>query len=209
MNKNSILLFILLSVSQLFFAQSNVKSTSKEISSRQTVSLDGVGWNVWLDEKAEWENDSIYATNEFKLGDLPVNEPTCGWSKLNTQGISCEVPVCIEQEFSIGDATFYYHGVSWVYKTMNIPANWKDKVIRLNITRARLRVEIYINQKLAVYDLCCETPVEFDVSRFLNVARRIKLPFELQIRAVRVVLRILFKFIGENTACLQDVIFLE
>jgi len=171
MKKYIYLLLILLVVPQLNFAQSNVKSTTKEFNSRQTVSLDGAGWNVWLDEKAEWVNDSIYAPNEFKLADLPLNEPTCGWNKLKTQGISCEVPVCIEQVFAKGDATFYYNGVSWVYKTMNIPANWKDKVIRLNIARARLRVEIYINQKLAGYDLCCETPVEFDVSRFLECGK--------------------------------------
>lgn len=171
MKKNFYLLLILLVVSQLLFAQSNVKNTIKEISPRQTVSLDGAGWNVWLDEKASWENDSIYAPNEFKLANLPSNEPSCGWNKLNTQGKSCEVPVCIEQVFAQGNATFYYHGVSWVYKSMFIPADWKDKVIRLNIARARLRVEIYINQKLAGYDLCNETPLEFDLSRYFECGK--------------------------------------
>ena len=175
MNKKILSVFIcLLLVFEINYAQKEntierpANLVSREIKPRQIISLDGTGWRVWLDEKAEWENDSLFAPGEFILTDLPVNQPTCKWAGLQTKGIPCEIPVCIEQVFANGNATYLYHGVSWVYRTIDIPADWKGKVIRLKIARARLRVELYINEKLAGYDLCCETPVEFDLSGFLD-----------------------------------------
>jgi len=34
-------------------------------SSRQTISLSGEGWNVWMDTAAKWQNDSLYLPGEF------------------------------------------------------------------------------------------------------------------------------------------------
>jgi len=147
------------------------KSDQSATSPRQTISLDGSGWRIWLDENAEWENDSLFAPGEFNLSDLPVNPPTCGWKNLQTLGRPCETPVCIEQLYANGDPGFFYHGVSWIYRDIQVPSDWKGKIIHLDIARARVRVEIYLNRKLAGYDLCCETPVEFDLSRYLEFGK--------------------------------------
>ncbi len=149
------------------------------INPRQIISLDYPGWAVWLDETAEWKNDSLFAPGEFNISDLPVNPPACGWKGLASKGIPCQTPVCIEQVFARGDPGFLYHGVSWVYRDLSIPSGWRSKIIRMKITRARVRVELYVNEKLAGYDLCCETPVEFDLSGFLKFGQVNHLAFRL------------------------------
>jgi len=136
---------------------------------RGEISLDGSGWRVWLDEKAGWTNDILYAPGQVPaLDTLPVNQPTGGWDMPGKAGIAAATPASIEQLFARGEASWLYHGVSWFAKTVRIPVEWKGKVVRLTAARARLRVELYVNRKLAGYDLCCETPVEFDISRFLQ-----------------------------------------
>jgi len=136
---------------------------------RKELSLDTKGWRVWLDEKACWTNDTLYAPGEVPVLDtLAMNQPTGGWDVLATAGVTAATPASIEQLFANGEPSWLYHGVSWFSKMVDIPADWKGKVIRLTISRARLRVELYVNHKLAGYDLCCETPVEFELSRFLQ-----------------------------------------
>ncbi len=146
-------------------------------SCRVQISADS-DWRVWLDEKAEWKNDTLHAPGEFKLAELPVNPPTGGWTIPAKLGIACELPTCVEQLFAKGDPGFLYHGVSWFVKTLDIPADWQGKCVTLGMARARLRLEVYVNRKLAGYDLCMESPCTFDLTQFIEPGK----PNELAIR---------------------------
>ncbi len=136
---------------------------------RDEIKLSGTGWKIWLDEKAEWQKDVLYVPEEVDITKLPVNAPSCGWDDLYSQkGIVCSVPATVEEYFANGNPLFTYHGVSWFWKKVTIPANWKGKKIRIRLAETRLRAEIYVNNKIAGYDLVSETPWETDLSSFLN-----------------------------------------
>src|ERR1700749_2045339 len=66
-------------------------------------------WRLWIDEKAEWKNDSLFLPEDIswqngvvcgKGSPLPVNEPTGGWGLLaaNT-GINVTLPTTVEQHY--------------------------------------------------------------------------------------------------------------
>lgn len=145
---------------------------------RQELSLDGPGWKAWLDREAAWQDDTLYAPGEFKLAELPATPPTGGWETLAAQGTPCATPACVEQLFAQGDPWWRYHGVSWFVKSIEIPAGWQGKHVRLDIARARLRVEVFVNRQLAGYDLCLESPCRFDLSPFIKAGQ----PNEIAIR---------------------------
>jgi hypothetical protein len=152
-----------------------------ELAVRKEVSLDGTGWRVWLDEKAPWENDAIYAPGEVPLLDkLPVNPPTGGWEALSSStGIACLLPASIEEYFAKGINIYTYHGVSWFWRDVEVPAEWKGKVVSLDVEKARFRAEIYVNGKLAGYDLCPETPFSINLSDVLNYGKTNRLAIRL------------------------------
>jgi len=134
------------------------------------INLSGSGWKAWLDEKAPWENDALYLPSEIKglLSKLPVNEPTGGWEILGEAGKDVSVPMTMDEYFLDGVNTNTYEGVSWLWRQFEVPANWQGKILMLQVDRARLRAEVYINKKLAAYDIIGETPFEFDISSFIN-----------------------------------------
>ena len=150
-------------------------------SPRQQISLDGPGWRVWLDEKAAWKDDTLYAPGEVPaLDKLPVNVPTGGWTALtDSAGLPCSVPASVEEYFAKGINTWRYHGVSWFWRTVHIPADCKGKVIRLDIRQARFRAEIFVNEKLVHYDLCPETPITMDLSPHVNFGKKNTLAIRL------------------------------
>lgn len=153
--------------------------SAQSASLRQEISLDGPGWRVWLDEKAQWQNDTLYAPGEVPaLEKLPISPPTGGWEVPSRQGIAAATPTCVEQLFAKGDPGYQYHGVSWFVKTVNIPAGWQGKTVRLDIARARLRLEVFVNRKLAGYDLCLESPCAFELTKFIEPGK----PNELAVR---------------------------
>lgn len=145
---------------------------------RESISLDGNGWHVWMDTNAVWKDDALYAPGEFSLSNLPVNPPTGDWDVPLKSGSACALPTCVEQVFANGAPEFRYHGVSWFVRSVEIPANWAHKPVFLDIARTRLRVEVYINRKLAGYDLCMESPCSFDIGPFLKAGQ----PNEIAIR---------------------------
>ncbi len=137
--------------------------------SSQTINLSGDGWHAMLDEKAEWVDDRLYLPADLPaLSTLPINPPTEGWSTLNSSKKSVRVPMTMDEYFSGGVNTWTYNGVSWVWRTFDAPANVDDKILLLNISKARMRAEVYINRRLAAYDVVGETPFQFDVSEFVK-----------------------------------------
>src|SRR5712671_378715 len=65
-------------------------------------------WRLWIDEKAEWKNDSLFLPEDITIdangvlhgkgSPLPINEPTGGWqSLLANNGINVTLPTTVEQ----------------------------------------------------------------------------------------------------------------
>lgn len=141
---------------------------------RDRTALDGKGWKVWLDMTAKWEKDTLYLPGEITdLEKLPVNPPTVGWENMYaSKGIACSVPACVEEIFSQGDPSWKYHGVSWFWRETYIPDTWQGKTVRICFESTRLRAELYINGRLAGYDIVGELPWEADISPYLNYGEK-------------------------------------
>ena len=98
---------------------------NQEIQLRE-LDLSEKAWNLWLDEKAEWENDSLYLP-PVDLRTLPVNKPTCGWDSLylkNEKRIS--LPATVEEHYWGKNGNGFgisgdYSGVSWFATSIKIP----------------------------------------------------------------------------------------
>ncbi len=168
-------------------------------SSPQTLIISDSGWRMWPDTSAEWKNDKIFLPGEYDLNSHTVNPPTGEWTVLNSkQGISVNLPSTVEEHFwgkfgfrPYTQDTYWfggeddqvmngnYQGVSWWWKRIIIPAGFKGKIVLLHIRAARLRAEVYVNQKLAGYNIITETSFTSDISKYFK-------PGEENLIAVRI-----------------------
>jgi hypothetical protein len=136
---------------------------------REKIELTGTGWKAWIDNEASWQNDKLYLPDEItNIDNLPHNMPTGGWSVLDELGRDCHIPATIEELFSGGVNRWTYHGVSWFWKDVRIPAAWQGKTVHIVFADTRMRAEVYVNSDLAGYDLVAETPWEADISSYLK-----------------------------------------
>ncbi len=126
-------------------------------------------WFLWLDKDAEWFNDSLHFP-PVDISKLPVNPPTCGWDSLN-QGVGkkISVPATVEEHFWGFNGNHFgisgdYKGVSWFSTTVFVPDHLKGKRLVLQFESVRVRAEIYVNRKLAGYDIINGTPFEVDIT---------------------------------------------
>jgi beta-galactosidase len=148
-------------------------ATSVAAQSRFDINLSDNGWQVWLDSTATWENDSLYLPRTLELSKIQSNAPTCGWDELYyTKGIKANIPASFEELFGNGNPLWRYHGVGWFFTSLDVPVDWDNKMMRLNIEKARLRIEIYVNESLAGYDIVAETPYSMDISPFIMPGKK-------------------------------------
>jgi hypothetical protein len=142
------------------------------------------GWRLWLDTAAAWAEDAIHLPGRFDLATLPVNPPTGGWGALaSPDAVTVTLPTTVEQHFwgKLGtrpygadeyryaeddDVPRYgaYKGVSWWTKTIAIPASAKGRRVMLNIRGARLRAEVFLNERLVGYSIMSELPINCDLT---------------------------------------------
>lgn len=133
-------------------------------------------WTIALDKEAEWENDELFAP-PVNIKSVPVNIPSGGWNALNdfTQK-KVQLPATVEQYFwgangnTFGSAGNYL-GVSWFSTATVIPEELNGKRLVLNIENARLRAEVFVNQKLVGYDLVNGVPFDVDISHVVNFGK--------------------------------------
>jgi beta-galactosidase len=141
------------------------------------------GWRLWPDQKAEWKSDTIYLPEDVHLASLPVNPPTGGWEALSaTAGIPVTLPCTVEQyywglqgmrpykdeyRFETSDDEVKngaYYGVSWWWRSLEIPAAFAGKRMFLRVRGARQRAEVYLNRQLVGYSIMEELPFECEVT---------------------------------------------
>lgn len=140
------------------------------------------GWNLWVDEKAAYKDDVIYLPAQADVKTLPVNPPTGGWGALTPEA-TVTLPATVEQHFwgrfglrpYTGDEYRYaeddpvpqngaYRGVSWWWREITIPASTKGQRVLLHIRGARLRAEVFLNEKLVGYSILSEQPFDCDLT---------------------------------------------
>lgn len=140
------------------------------------------GWNLWIDEQAAWKDDTIFLPSQVDLKALPLNPPTGGWSVLKSE-VTVTLPATVEQYFwgrfglrpYTGDEYRYaedddvpqngaYRGVSWWWRSIDIPSSAKGKRVFLHIRGARLRAEVFLNEQLVGYSVMSELPFDCDLT---------------------------------------------
>ncbi len=158
---------------------------------QQVFNVPDNNWRLWLDREAVWQNDSIYLPEDVHLGALPVRPPTGGWENLSeSNGIAVSLPATVEQfywgvngyrpfnqEYAYeSDDTVVkngnYLGVSWWWRNIDVPASFKGKNVTLFIRGARLRAEVFLNQKLVGYNIITETSFTCDVSGAIQPGKK-------------------------------------
>jgi hypothetical protein len=142
---------------------------------RAQTELSGTGWTAWLDKSASWQNDSLRPTG-VNLATLTVNAPTGGWAQLFSNPIAWQsvgtnasavlqvnVPGTVEEYFWNANNGQEYKGVSWWGRDFTM-TSWTGKKVMLLVENARLRCEVYVNQKLVGYDGVGNLPFESDIT---------------------------------------------
>ena len=61
-----------------------------------------------------------------------------------------------------------YRGVSWWWRSIDVPTSFRDKVVLLHIRGARQRAEVFVNRQLVGYDLIEETSFDCDVTKAIR-----------------------------------------
>src|ERR1035438_2163873 len=153
-----------------------------------TIPLSDDGWRMWPDTEAAWQDDALYLPDEVDLARLPIHPPTSGWQALNAQqGIPVTLPASVEQyywgrfgarpytkneyEYAEIDQKLIngaYRGVSWFWRSFELPAPSHGRQVTLHIRGYRQRVEVFVNLQLAGYDMIAETSYECDITRLLR-----------------------------------------
>ncbi len=149
------------------------------------IAIDDAGWTLWLDRAAAWQADKVYLPDDVPpMAQLPLNPPTGGWAALYAaEGLKVTLPATVEQfywgqfgqrpygvneyKYSADDPipqNGAYVGVSWWHRTIDIPATAKGKQVWLRVRGARLRAEVFLNEKLVGYSIMGELPIDCDLT---------------------------------------------
>ncbi len=152
------------------------------------VPLPDDNWHLWIDTEASWESDTLHLPGEFDMTSLPVNPPSGGWPALeeNKSGANASIvtlPSTVEQHFwaRFGSRSYTpeeyryaaddpapqngaYRGVSWWWREIEIPAAMQGQRLLLHVRGARMRAEVYLNEKLVGYSILEELPFECDLT---------------------------------------------
>jgi len=132
-------------------------------------SLSGRGWRLWVDSAAEYERDRLHLPGTFRIDELPVHPPSCGWSGLDAnRGLAVSVPANVEEYLGDGRNNGTFRGVCWFWRDVEIPSEWAGRLVRICFEKARLRTEVFVNERLVGYDVIAETPFSIDVSGALK-----------------------------------------
>ncbi len=146
------------------------------------------GWRLWIDTAAAWKDDDLHLPSAVDLKALPVNPPTGGWASLaSAEALTVSLPTTVEQHLwgkfgqrpygadeyryaEDDDVPRYgaYKGVSWWSKSIDIPAEARGRRVMLNLRGARLRAEVFLNERLVGYSIMSELPFSCDLTQAMR-----------------------------------------
>jgi hypothetical protein len=162
--------------------------TSKLTPPSDRVAISDEGWNLWIDKEARWQDDAIFLPEDVRIDQLPANPPAEGWPSIyaRTGGpdfAQVTLPATVEQQFwgKYGSRSYTpeeyryaaddpapqngaYVGVSWWWRTIEIPKTMQGRRIMLGIRGARMRAEVFLNERLVGYSILEELPFECDLT---------------------------------------------
>lgn len=146
--------------------------------SRIEIDLSGKGWKLWYDKNASWKDEELYLPGT-NIASIPSTSPTGGWNALDAAK-EVSVPGTVEEYLQVkpgpeGDLK----GVSWWYRSVHIPVAKPAGKLLLRFESARYRSEIFINHKLAGYDLTGNTPFEVDITDFARPGETVQLALRI------------------------------
>ena len=146
--------------------------------------LSGKGWNLWLDQDADWVNDELHLP-PVDISSLPANPPSCGWDRLSKMATkTVAVPGTVEEYHwgrndnpngLAGD----YRGVSWWSRTFELDQSLEGKRITLAFESVNMRAEVYINGRLTGYDVIGNTPFECEIGHTLQYGEENRLDIRI------------------------------
>jgi len=156
------------------------------------------GWRLWPDREAAWKDDTLYLPAEVKLDQMPVNPPTGGWQMLSDdQGVAVTLPSTVEEHFwgkfgirpyahneaQRGPGTSFgngnYLGVSWWWREIQVPKFKAGQRVIVSIRGARLRSEVYCNDKLCGYSIMTELPFQADLTDAVKPGQKAQLAIRI------------------------------
>jgi beta-galactosidase len=140
---------------------------------RESRDLSMNNWELTLDTLAKWQSDSLMLP-PVDVKSLPQNVPTGGWTLLdspNKRGV--HLPATVEGEMWGWNGSTYgvsgnYVGVSWWHTQTDIPSSWTGRRITLEFSAVRFRAEIFVNHRLAGYDIVNSTPFSVDITPYVK-----------------------------------------
>jgi len=127
------------------------------------ISLNGE-WKIWFDRQAEWNSEKVYLQPE-RIEDIATYPPSIGWDEMLKEGQTINVPSAWEE------IKPEYDGVAWYWRTIKIPDEWKNRVIRVRFGAVRHRAEVYVNGKLAGYNMEGSTPFSVDITEYVEYGK--------------------------------------
>lgn len=139
------------------------------VTGRKVMPLSGDEWTLRLDMDAEWVDDELFPP-PVDLARIPSNPPTVGWDRFDMmEGRRVSVPGTVEEHYWGANGNFVgiagdYRGVSWWSRTFELDRSLEGKRIVLAFDSCNLRTEIYVNRKLAGYDVVGNTPFQADIT---------------------------------------------
>jgi hypothetical protein len=142
----------------------------------EAIDLSERNWRLWPDTTSNWINDTLWIVPD-SISELPINAPSCGWIQLEKGiGKNIRLPATVEEHFWGQNGNSYgvtgdYIGVTWFSSQFNVSDDDLTKRIILHFESARLRAEVYINRKLAGYNLIDGTPFEVDATPYVKEGR--------------------------------------
>jgi hypothetical protein len=192
MNRTPLLACLAVLLAGSAFAQLSNHALVSSPTNPSELIIPDTGWHLWPDTQASWQNDTLYLPSQVDLSELPVNPPTGGWNQLATSnGITVTLPASVEQyywgqlslrpfnnsngwveyDYANNDPEVRngaYQGVSWFWRTIDVPASFTGNEVTLHIRGYRQRIEVYVNQQLVGYDLVAETAYDCNIAGALK-----------------------------------------
>ncbi|MCR5277765.1 MAG: glycoside hydrolase family 2 [Bacteroidales bacterium] len=143
---------------------------------RQRTELSGEGWYLWQDKDAAWREESPKLTYQEALS-LPQASPTAGWEVLtSSQALPVRVPGTAEEYLAVqAGPEADIVGVTWWTRRFQAPAFKKGERVVLRFGSLRTRGEVFVNRKLADYQIVANTPFVTDITDFIRPGEEVEL----------------------------------